>query len=144
MAGKTLMLVEDNVDDIELFKLALTLNNLAGEVMVARDGPDALSMLIGRDNSPLPDVILLDLKLPRLNGLDVLRAIKGNPRTRSVPVVILTTSGERSDLETAYEIGCNSYLRKPVDFSQFNDMVRDVHRYWLGLNTAPPNASDLG
>lgn len=143
MAGKTLMLVEDNVDDIELFKLALTLSNLDSDIMVARDGPDALAMLIGRENGPLPDVILLDLKLPRLNGLDVLRAIKGNPRTRAVPVVILTTSGERSDLETAYEIGCNSYLRKPVDFSQFNDMVRDVHRYWLTLNTAPPLPGEL-
>ncbi len=143
MAGKTLMLVEDNVDDIELFKLALTLSNLDSDIVVARDGPDALALLIGRDNGPLPDVILLDLKLPRLNGLDVLRAIKGNPRTRAIPVVILTTSGERSDLETAYEIGCNSYLRKPVDFSQFNEMVRDVHRYWLALNTAPPTPGDL-
>jgi len=137
------MLVEDNVDDIELFKLALTLSNLDSDIVVARDGPDALALLIGRDNGPLPDVILLDLKLPRLNGLDVLRAIKGNPRTRAIPVVILTTSGERSDLETAYEIGCNSYLRKPVDFSQFNEMVRDVHRYWLALNTAPPTPGDL-
>ncbi|CAG0948590.1 Response regulator rcp1 [Burkholderiales bacterium] len=143
MAGKTLMLVEDNVDDIELFKLALTLSNLDSDIMVARDGPDALAMLIGKEYGPLPDVILLDLKLPRLNGLDVLRAIKGNPRTRAIPVVILTTSGERSDLETAYEIGCNSYLRKPVDFSQFNDMVRDVHRYWLNLNTAPPTPGEL-
>ena len=143
MAGKTLMLVEDNVDDIELFKLALTLSNLDSDIVVARDGPDALALLIGRDNGPLPDVILLDLKLPRLNGLDVLRAIKGNSRTRAIPVVILTTSGERSDLETAYEIGCNSYLRKPVDFSQFNEMVRDVHRYWLTLNTAPPTPGDL-
>lgn len=143
MAGKTLMLVEDNVDDIELFKLALTLSNLDSDIMVARDGPDALAMLIGRENNPLPDVILLDLKLPRLNGLDVLRAIKGNPRTRAIPVVILTTSGERSDLETAYEIGCNSYLRKPVDFSQFNEMVRNVHRYWLSLNTAPPTPGDI-
>ncbi len=137
------MLVEDNVDDIELFKLALTLSNLDSDILVARDGPDALALLIGRDTAPLPDVILLDLKLPRLNGLDVLRAIKGNPRTRAIPVVILTTSGERSDLETAYEIGCNSYLRKPVDFSQFNEMVRDVHRYWLTLNTAPPVLGDL-
>lgn len=144
MKQKIILLVEDNQDDEELALLAFERSNLANEVVVARDGVEALDYLFatgaysGRDVGMLPQVMLLDLKLPRVDGLEVLRRVREDPRTRRLPVVILTSSREEQDLIESYELGVNSYVRKPVDFAQFIDAARQLQLYWLVLNEAPP------
>lgn len=139
-----ILLVEDNPDDEALTIRALQKNNILNEVMVARDGAEAVDFLhgtgkyAGRDISVLPEVVLLDLNLPKLNGLEVLKKIRENDRTGLLPVVILTTSNEDRDKIESYRLGCNSYIRKPVDFMQFNEAIRQLGMYWLLLNQGPP------
>ena len=141
---KTILLVEDNPDDEALTMRALRRHNIANPVVVAHDGVEALDYLfgtgayVGRDTTVLPQVMLLDLKLPRLDGLEVLRRVRADERTRRLPVVILTSSREESDLMRGYDLGANSYVRKPVDFTEFLDSVRQLGLYWLILNEAPP------
>lgn len=138
-----ILLVEDNPDDIELTLRAMARSNIANQVVVARDGVEALDYLFGegthagRDTSEMPQVVLLDLKLPRLDGHQVLRRIRENPRTRTLPVVILTSSDEEPDLLESYALGANSYVRKPVDFSHFLDAASQLGLYWLVLNLSP-------
>jgi two-component system, response regulator len=144
MSDKIILLVEDNPDDVELTLRALKKNNIANEVVVARDGEEALEYLAatgryaGRTVADLPQVILLDLKLPKVTGLEVLRIVRADPRTRLLPVVILTSSSEEPDIITSYQLGANSYIRKPVDFNQFLEAVRQLGLYWLVLNQAAP------
>ncbi len=144
MTDKVILLVEDNPDDEALTLRALKKNNIKNEVVVARDGAEALDYLFargaheGRDTSRLPQVVLLDLKLPKIDGLDVLRAIRGDERTKRLAVVILTSSKEDNDLLDGYELGANSYVRKPVDFTAFAEAVRQLGLYWLVLNESPP------
>lgn len=145
MLNKVILLVEDNPDDVELTLRALNKNNITNEVVVVRDGVEALDYLFGagkhsgRDTSALPAVILLDLKLPKVGGLEVLRRLRSDSRTKLVPVVILTSSKEQEDLVNGYSLGANSYVRKPVDFVQFTEAVRQLGLYWLLLNEAPPS-----
>jgi CheY-like chemotaxis protein len=129
--------VEDNPDDEALALRALKRNNLTQDVVVARDGVEALDYLTGA--ATLPTVILLDLKLPRKDGLEVLREIRQNSRTRLVPVVILTSSNEQADMLNGYTLGANGYIRKPVDFVEFRDTVYQFGVYWLTINEPPPN-----
>lgn len=136
MKEKTILLVEDNPDDVQLTLRALKKNNIANEVATARDGVEALDYLAGPVQ--LPAVILLDLKLPRLDGLEVLRRIRADHRWRRLPVVILTSSKEEQDLIQSYDLGANSYIRKPVDFEQFSEAVKQLGLYWLLLNEPPP------
>jgi CheY-like chemotaxis protein len=144
MGAKMILLVEDNPDDEALTIRALQKNNILNEVVVARDGAEALDFLhgtgkyAGRDISILPEVVLLDLNLPKLNGLEVLKKIREDDRTGLLPVVILTTSNEDRDKVESYRQGCNSYIRKPVDFIQFNEAIRQLGMYWLLLNQGPP------
>jgi CheY-like chemotaxis protein len=139
-----LLLVEDNPDDEELTLLAFEQSQIAHEVVVARDGVEALDYLFGtgiyadRDISTMPALILLDLQLPRINGLEVLQRLRSDKRTKLLPVVILTTSNEQQDLINSYNVGCNSYLRKPVDYNQFVTAVQQLGMYWLLLNEPPP------
>ena len=141
---KLILLVEDNPDDEALTLRALSRNGIRHQVHVARDGVEALDFLFGRgafagrDTHHQPAVTLLDLKLPRLDGLEVLRNIRSDPRTHTLPIVILTSSREDQDLIQGYGLGANSYIRKPVDFTQFVDAVRQVGSYWLILNEDPP------
>ena len=141
--GKIILLVEDNPDDELLTRRALKKNNIGNEVVVARDGAEALDYLFGtgayegRDLSVMPQVILLDLKLPKVDGLEVLRRLRGDERTSLLPVVILTSSKEQQDLVDGYGHGANSYIRKPVDFAQFVEAVRQLGLYWLVLNETP-------
>jgi two-component system, response regulator len=141
---KVILLVEDNSDDEALTKRALKKNNILNEVVVARDGVEALDYLFGtgphagRDLSIMPTLILLDLKLPKIDGLEVLRRLRAEQHTRLIPVVVLTSSKEDQDLVQSYSIGVNSYIRKPVDFEQFMEAVRQLGLYWLVLNEAPP------
>jgi len=143
MDKKVILLVEDNPDDVELTMHALEKSNILNEVVVARDGAAALDYLFGtglhkgRDTRQRPAVILLDLKLPKVDGLEVLRHVRGNEQTRALPVVILTSSKEEQDLAVGYALGANSYVRKPVDFTQFAEAVRQLGMYWLLLNEAP-------
>jgi len=143
MAQKTLLLVEDNPDDEALTLRALRKHNLANEIIVARDGQEALDYLFGegdftgRDTRELPQVMLLDLKLPKLDGLQVLERMRANPPTRHVPVVVLTSSNEEQDMLRSYDLGANSYIRKPVDFEQFLEAARQLGLYWLVLNEVP-------
>lgn len=142
--GKIILLVEDNADDEVLTIRALKKNNILNEVVVARDGAEALDYLFGtgahagRDVSVPPQVVLLDLKLPKFSGLEVLKRIREDARTRLQPVVILTSSVEEQDVNAGYDLGANSYIRKPVDFSQFSEAARQIGLYWLVLNEAPP------
>ena len=144
MANKSIMLVEDNPDDEALTLRALKRNNIRNEVVIARDGVEALDYLFGtgthaqRDISVKPVVILLDLKLPKVDGLEVLRRLRADERTRCIPVVVLTSSKEEQDLINSYSFGCNSYIRKPVDFVQVVEAVRQLGLYWLVLNEPPP------
>lgn len=140
MEKKMILLVEDNPDDEALTIRALTKNNIGNELVVARDGAEALDFLFctgayaDRDPDAKPEVILLDLKLPKVDGLEVLRRIRSDERTQVLPVVILTSSKEEQDLITGYKLGANSYVRKPVDFDQFMEAVRQLGLYWLVLN----------
>lgn len=144
MSDKVILLVEDNADDEALTLRALRNNNIRNEVVIARDGVEALDYLFGtgpyqgRDARDLPQVVLLDLKLPRLDGLEVLKRIRSDKRTEVLPVVILTSSKEEYDLLDGYRHGANSYIRKPVDFKQFTDAIRQLGMYWLVLNEGPP------
>lgn len=144
MVNKGIMLVEDNPDDEALTLRALRKNNIQNDVVVARDGVEALDYLFGtglyvtRDTRVKPVVVLLDLKLPKVDGLEVLRRLREDTRTQLIPVVVLTSSKEEQDLISSYSFGCNSYIRKPVDFIQFVEAVRQLGLYWLVLNEAPP------
>jgi CheY-like chemotaxis protein len=145
MNGKIILLVEDNPDDEALTLRALKKNNILNDVIVAHDGVEALDYLFGtgphngRDPRILPQVMLLDLKLPKVDGLEVLRRVRADERTRLLPVVVLTSSKEEQDLLQSYSLGANSYVRKPVDFSQFTEAVRQLGLYWLVLNEMPPS-----
>ena len=144
MTSSTILLIEDSPDDEALTLRALKKNNISNHVVVARDGVEALDYLFGtgahsgRDISVHPQVILLDLKLPKVDGLGVLRKIRGDARTKLLPVVILTSSKEERDLLEGYDLGANSYVRKPVDFIAFVEAVRQLGLYWLVLNETPP------
>jgi two-component system, response regulator len=140
MANDAILLVEDNPDDEVLALRALMQNKIANRVDVAHDGVEALTYLFGDDSreaQPLPQVVLLDLKLPRIDGLEVLRAIRADQRTRLLPVVVLTSSSEEKDLVESYSLGANSYIIKPVDFTQFSEAVGRLGMYWLVLNQTP-------
>ena len=140
---KVILLVEDNPDDEALTLRALRKNNILNEVVVARDGAEALDYLFctgayaGRDASVQPQLVLLDLKLPKIDGLEVLKRLRADERTRLQPVVILTTSREDRDVVASYSLGANSYIRKPVDFEEFTEAVRQLGLYWLVLNVSP-------
>ena len=139
-----ILVVEDNPDDEALTLRALKKNNIGNQVFVVRDGAEALDFLFctgayaGRDPREMPQIILLDLKLPKVDGLEVLRRIRADKRTGMLPVVILTSSNEEQDLIEGYKNGANSYIRKPVDFNQFVEAIRQLSLYWLVLNEAPP------
>jgi CheY-like chemotaxis protein len=141
---KIILLVEDNPDDVDLTIRALKKNKILNEVVVAKDGVEALDYLFGtgayagRDIRDLPSLLLLDLKLPRIDGLEVLRRLRADSRTELLPVVILTSSGEENDLMNGYQLGANSYIRKPVDFNRFMEAVKQLGLYWLVLNEPPP------
>lgn len=143
MSAKVILLIEDNASDSELTRRALQKNNIANELIVAQDGPEALDYLfaqgrwLGRDAAESPIIVLLDLKLPGMSGLEVLRRIRGDERTRRLPVVILTSSNEEADVAAGYDLGVNSYIRKPVDFFQFLNVIKTLGLYWLAINEAP-------
>ena len=128
------LLVEDNPDDLELARLAFERGRFARSIDVARDGAEALDYLFGPAATDPPQVVLLDIKLPLVDGIDVLRRIKADPRTRHIPVVMLTSSAQDRDLHACYELGANSYIVKPVDMEQFMSAVNSIGLYWLGLN----------
>jgi two-component system, response regulator len=144
MPQKFILLVEDNPDDEALTLRALSKRNVANSVVVARDGVEAIDFLFGtgsragRGVSELPKIVLLDLKLPKLDGFEVLRRIRADERTRTLPVVVLTPSKEERDVVQSYRDGCNSYVRKPVNFDEFIDAARQLGLYWLLLNEGPP------
>jgi DNA-binding response OmpR family regulator len=144
VGDKIILLVEDNADDEALTLRALKKNNIRNEVVVARDGAEALDFLFGtgayagRDLSFMPTITLLDLKLPKVDGLEVLRRLRAEDRTKLLPVVILTSSKEEQDVITGYSLGANSYIRKPVDFAQFTEAIRELGLYWLVMNEPPP------
>jgi two-component system response regulator len=146
MRDKIILLVEDNPDDELLTLRALRKNNVLNEVVVARDGVEALDYLFGtgghsgRDTAVMPQLILLDLKLPKIDGLEVLKRLRADERTRLLPVVILTSSREEQDMLDGYGFGANSYVRKPVNFEQFVQAIEQLKLYWLILNEAPPAA----
>ena len=143
MNNRKILLVEDNPDDIELTLRAFRKNNIKNEIIIKRDGAEALDFFFGKDGvavnncNDLPILTMLDLKLPKIDGLDVLKKIRSDKRTKLIPVVILTSSNEQSDLLSGYELGCNSYIRKPVDFNQFTDTVKQLGFYWLLINEIP-------
>jgi len=145
MKTDTLLLVEDNARDEALTLRALKKNNIANEVIVARDGVEALDYLFGtgkyegRDTTIMPQMIMLDLKMPKLDGLQVLKAIRGDERTKRLPVVVFTSSSEQEDMIKSYDLGANSYVRKPVDFDGFAEAVRHLGLYWLILNENAPH-----
>lgn len=144
MNYQVILLVEDNPDDEALTLRALRKNNIMNEIVVAHDGVEALDYLFGvgihagRDTTLQPHLILLDLKLPKIDGLEVLKRLRADPRTACQPVAVLTTSNEEQDIIASYRLGVNSYIRKPVDFNQFSETVRQLGLYWLVLNTPPP------
>lgn len=135
-----LLLVEDNPDDAELTLMAFEQGGITNPVIIAQDGAEALDYLIPADSTAidLPALVLLDLQLPKINGLQVLRAIRNHASTKLLPVVILTTSDEQADLINSYNLGCNSYVRKPVDYDQFLTVIQQLGMYWLVTNLSPP------
>jgi len=141
---RVILLVEDNPDDVDLTIRALAKRKIHNEVIVAHDGAEALDYLFaagkyaGRDDRIVPTVVLLDLKLPKIDGLEVLRRIRANEKTKLIPVVILTSSKEEQDIISGYSNGANSFVRKPVDFNQFADAIQHMGLYWLVLNEPPP------
>jgi two-component system, response regulator len=143
MSDPLILLVEDNPDDEELTRLALGQSGVAHSLVVARDGAEALDYLLGtgtdarRDARVMPSLVLLDLKLPKVDGLEVLRRLRQDERTRLIPAVVLSTSLEQRDVTSACSLGANSYIRKPVDFDQFMEVMRQVGRYWLAVNEHP-------
>ena len=144
VTNRAILLVEDNPSDVDLTKRAFEKKNLANTLVVARDGQDALDYLFGagayagRDVADVPACILLDLKLPKVDGVTVLQTIKSDQRTRMIPVIVLTSSNEPRDLKACYGLGSNSYIRKPVDFDEFVEVVSHLGLYWLVLNEPPP------
>ena len=146
MNEPVILLVEDNADDELLTVRAFARSNIANDVVVVRDGIEAMDWLFGegehggRDTSIEPQIILLDLKLPRLDGLEVLRRIRADPRTALLPVVVMTSSSEDEDVVKSYKLGANSYIRKPVEFDRFAEVVKGLGLYWLVLNQRPPSA----
>jgi two-component system response regulator len=141
MRNNMILLVEDNPDDEELTLLAFQQSNLANEIMVVRDGAEALEYLFGTGTyagQELPAVVLLDLKLPKIDGLEVLRRVRNTPRTRLLPIVILTSSREEQDVLAGYSLGANSYVQKPVGFEKFTAAVQQLGLYWMLLNEPPP------
>jgi CheY-like chemotaxis protein len=147
MRADTILLIEDNPDDVDLTVRAFKNNNMLNTLVVVRDGAEALDYLFargaysGRDRRDIPAVILLDLKLPKIDGLDVLKHIRADADVRLVPVVILTSSSEEQDRLKSYSLGANSYVQKPVDFNRFSEAARQLGLYWLVLNEAPPPAT---
>lgn len=143
MKDKRILLVEDNPDDVELTLRAFKKNNIMNEIIVKNDGKEALEFFFGKDGvveghrESFPILILLDLKLPKIDGITVLKKLRSDERTKLIPVVILTSSKEPADLLSCYRLGCNSYIRKPVSFTEFADMVRQLGFYWLIMNEAP-------
>lgn len=148
MSDRTILLVEDNPDDVELTLRALKRHNITNEVVVVRDGQEALDYLLGGGEhegcapKELPAVILLDLKLPRVDGLEVLQQLRADQRTKLVPVVVLTSSKEEQDMISSYQLGANSFVRKPVEFGEFAEAVRQLGLYWLLLNEPSPPECD--
>jgi two-component system response regulator len=144
MHDRVIVLVEDNATDEELTLRAFRKSNIVNRIVVLRDGAEALDYFFqrgahaARSNNEIAQVVLLDLKLPKINGLDVLRALRADERTRLIPIVILTSSAEEQDLVRGYGLGANSYVRKPVDFSQFVEAVRQLGLYWLAINQSAP------
>ncbi len=144
MDKATVLLIEDNPDDVELTLHAFQKNHMANEIVVASDGAEGLDYLFGtgkyagRDAGKPPALILLDLQLPKIGGLEVLRRVRADERTKRIPVVILTTSDEEEDIVNGYDRGCNSYLRKPVDFAEFMNSAKQLEVYWMVLNKLPP------
>lgn len=149
MSSKVVLLIEDNLDDERLTLRALRKNNIMNEVVVAYDGLEAVDYLFGtgsyagRDMEVMPAVVILDLKLPRMSGLDVLRQIRSDERTKKIPVVVLTSSDDESQIEESYELGANSFIRKPADPAEFSEMVLQLGMYWLLLNRTPPAKAAL-
>jgi two-component system response regulator len=145
MKNKLILVVEDNPDHLELAMLALEEHSADTEIVAARDGAGALDFLFGagaysdRDTKKQPDLVLLDIRLPKLSGLDVLRSIRANPLTSSVPVVMLTSSGEASDIASSYQSGANGFVRKPVDFGAFSEKLNRLQGYWLCVNESVPS-----
>jgi two-component system, response regulator len=139
MNARKILLVEDNPSDVDLTRRALDKHHIANQLIVAEDGQEALDMLLGVGTAEdLPALVLLDLKLPKVSGLEVLKDIRADKRTRRIPVVILTTSKQEEDVAMSYDQGANSYIRKPVDFEHFAEAVRHLGLYWLVLNEPPP------
>jgi two-component system, response regulator len=145
-----ILLIEDSPQDIELTLHALRKGNLANKISVARDGEEALDLLFCRGKysersfTQPPRVILLDIKLPKVDGLEVLRQIKADPRTRSIPVVVMTSSSEQRDMVAGYQLGLNSFIQKPVDFQEFREIITRLGFYWLVINKAPPREAFTG
>lgn len=141
---RVILLVEDNPSDVELTRRALVRKQIGNQMLVAPDGEEALDLLLGRgshaagDAGAMPAVILLDLNLPKVNGLEVLRQLRADERTRLIPVVVLTTSNEERDITASYALGANSYIRKSIDFVSFADTIAQLGRYWLDVNEPPP------
>ena len=148
--SRIILVVEDNPDDIELTLRAFEKSNVVNEIVVARDGEQALDYLFatgpqaGRDPNAMPEAVLLDLKLPKIDGLSVLRRLRADERTRRLPVIILTSSSEERDIVSSYDLGANSFVRKPVDFHEFVDAARQLGFYWLVLNEPPPQRAPRG
>jgi CheY-like chemotaxis protein len=144
MTNKVILLVEDNPSDIDLTLRALERGHISNKLIIARDGKEALDYLLGDGKldgkacEDLPTITLLDIKLPRLDGLEVLRQIRGNERTKRLPVVMLTSSDEERDIAASYDLGVNSYIRKPVDFNQFVEAIQHLGLYWMVINEPPP------